>query len=94
MVTHDMRLVAEHADWVVVLAEGRSVYEGDLAGLFSQPGLVGSAGLAVPALGQVCAELHERAGTPPGLYTVAAFLAAAGMPRDPGIGSSRPRGGG
>lgn len=79
MVTHDMRLVAENADSLVVLAEGRSVYTGIPGGFFSQPELVEAAGLAIPALGRVSAELHETAGTPDGLLTAEAFSRAAGI---------------
>jgi hypothetical protein len=73
-----MRLVAEHADSLLVLARGRTVYQGRPAGFFSQPGLVSMAGLAVPALGRVCSGLRETAGTPQGLLTARAFLDAAG----------------
>jgi energy-coupling factor transporter ATP-binding protein EcfA2 len=78
MVTHDMRLISEEADSLVVLTEGRSVYAGAPGDFFSQPESVEAAGLAVPALGRVSAALHEAAGTPEGLLTVKGFLRAAG----------------
>ena len=89
MVTHDMRLVSEHADSLVVLVEGRSVYAGTPGDFFSQPELVEAAGLAIPALGRVSADLHETAGTPDGLLTARAFSRAAGI-----AGAVRPSGGG
>lgn len=78
MITHDMRLVAECADSLVVLAEGRVVYAGIPAGFFSRPALVAAAGLAVPALGRVAAGLHELVGAPEGLLTIADVTRAAG----------------
>lgn len=78
MVSHDMRLVSEYAESLLVLSEGRAVYLGSPEGFFSQPGLVEASGLAVPALGRVCAGLHALAGTPEGLHTLEAFLQLAG----------------
>jgi energy-coupling factor transporter ATP-binding protein EcfA2 len=78
MITHDMRLVSEYADSLLVLAAGRSVYWGDPAGFFSRPELVKAAGLSVPALGRVCTGLRDLAGTPDGLLTVRAFLEVLG----------------
>jgi energy-coupling factor transport system ATP-binding protein len=78
IVTHDMRLVSEYADSLLVLAEGRSVYAGIPGSFFSQPELARAAGLAVPALGRVSTDLHKTVGTPNGLLTVDAFLHAAG----------------
>jgi energy-coupling factor transport system ATP-binding protein len=83
MITHDMRLVSEHADSLLVLVDGRIVYEGSPAGFFSQSELVETSGLAVPTLGRVCAGLRRRAGTPEGLLTAQAFLSAAGA--GPGV---------
>jgi energy-coupling factor transport system ATP-binding protein len=95
MITHDMRLVSEHADSLLVLVGGRSVYAGSPAGFFSQPALVEASGLAVPILGRVCAGLREQAGTPEGLVTARAFLQAAGNggAARPG-GAARLKGGG
>jgi energy-coupling factor transporter ATP-binding protein EcfA2 len=78
MITHDMRLVAEYADSLLVLAEGRVVYSGRPAGFFSRPALVAEAGLAVPALGRVAAGLHELVGAPEGLLTIADLIRVAG----------------
>ncbi len=78
MITHDMRLVAEFADSLIVLSRGRPVYSGSPERFFSQPDLVEASGLAVPVLGRVCTGLREVAGTPEGLLTVGRFLSAAG----------------
>jgi energy-coupling factor transporter ATP-binding protein EcfA2 len=79
VITHDMSLVSEYADTLLVLAGGRSVYAGSPADFFSQPELVEAAGLAVPALGRVSLRLRDTAGTPNGLHTVGHFLVAAGL---------------
>ena len=56
IVTHDLQLVAEHATDTVVLAEGRVRTAGPTAALFSDPEILPSAGLRVPALQRVLAE--------------------------------------
>jgi energy-coupling factor transport system ATP-binding protein len=78
MITHDMRLVGEYADSLLVLAEGRAVYSGTPEDFFSRPEAVAAAGLSVPALGRVAAGLQLVAGTPAGLLSVEAFLSRAG----------------
>ncbi len=78
MITHDMRLVAEYADSLIVLAEGRVVYAGRPAGFFSRPALVAAAGLAVPALGRVAAGLQKLVGAPEGLLTISHLTRVAG----------------
>jgi energy-coupling factor transport system ATP-binding protein len=47
-ITHDMRLVAEVADRVVVMADGRIVFEGTPTQLFADPELLSAAGLRPP----------------------------------------------
>lgn len=56
IVTHDLQLVAEHATDTVVLADGRVRAAGPTAALFSDPAILPSAGLRVPALQRVLAE--------------------------------------
>jgi energy-coupling factor transporter ATP-binding protein EcfA2 len=87
MITHDMRLVSEYADSLLVLSGGRALYAGSPEAFFSRPSLVEAAGLDVPTLGRVCAGLHERAGTLAGLLTARDFLRAAA--RDGGDSSCR-----
>jgi energy-coupling factor transport system ATP-binding protein len=48
LVTHDMALVAEHADRVVVLDRGEIIADGAPAELFQQPELLARASLALP----------------------------------------------
>lgn len=50
VVTHDMQLVAEHADTAIVLADGRVVASGDAATVLGDEALVRSAGLRTPPL--------------------------------------------
>ena len=78
MITHDMRLVAEYADSLVVLVEGRVVYAGTPAGFFARPDAVAEGGLAVPALGRVAAGLHKLVGAREGLLTISDLTRAAG----------------
>jgi energy-coupling factor transport system ATP-binding protein len=50
VVTHDLQLVADHADRAVVLAEGRVLADATTAGLFGDPELLDRAGLRPPPL--------------------------------------------
>ncbi len=56
MITHDMRLVAEHARTVVVLVDGKVVYRGEPQGLFADAALMRRAQLAPPPM----VELRRR----------------------------------
>ena len=58
--THDMQLVAEWADRVVVLHEGRVLADTDPAGLFASPVVLGAARLVPPQVAQVGAALGVR----------------------------------
>jgi energy-coupling factor transporter ATP-binding protein EcfA2 len=78
MITHDMRLVAEYANSLLVLAGGRALYVGDPAGFFAQPGLVEAASMAMPAVAQVGLRLQDAEGIRGGLLTARAFLDGAG----------------
>jgi energy-coupling factor transport system ATP-binding protein len=78
MITHDMRLVCEYADSLLVLSAGRVVYEGGPADFFARPGLVEESGLSMPVLGRVSGALRDPAGLPGDVLTVRDFLAAAG----------------
>ena len=48
LITHEMKLVAEHANRVVVMAGGRIVLDADARGAFSDPGLLRSSKLLPP----------------------------------------------
>jgi len=52
MITHDMRLVAEYADDVIVLSNGELKAKGHPRSIFSQPQLLKEAGLDVPPLAE------------------------------------------
>jgi energy-coupling factor transporter ATP-binding protein EcfA2 len=80
MITHDMRLVAEHATHLLVLAEGQAAFAGSPADFFSHPPLVEAAGLEMPVAGRVSVGLLQRSD-PCGLLTIDAVLTAAGEAR-------------
>jgi energy-coupling factor transport system ATP-binding protein len=77
MITHDMRIVADYASRVLVLAGGRLIYTGSPAGLFAQPGVVAEARLSLPAVAEVGLRLEATAAIREGLLTARAFLEAA-----------------
>ncbi len=88
MITHDMRLVAEHADELLVLSRGRPIYAGPPGDFFSRPQLVEQARLVLPVLGLVAKGLLGDAGVQAGLLTVRAFVEVAG---DPSVLEGGPR---
>jgi energy-coupling factor transport system ATP-binding protein len=90
MVTHDMRLVAENADALVVLNGGEVAFAGEPADFFRRPADVEGAGLAMPALGVVSHLLHCEAGTPNGLHTLRRFTQVAGHAADHAGGARGP----
>lgn len=60
-ITHDMRLVAEHADRCVVMSEGQAIFEGAPPDLFSRPEVLRRAKLRTPP----CFEFSRQLlGTP------------------------------
>lgn len=71
-ITHDMQLVAEYADHVAVMHEGRVICQGEPRALFQDAALLQQASLALPPL----AELANRLGLP-SLLTLAAWEAWA-----------------
>ncbi|WP_051208611.1 ABC transporter ATP-binding protein [Propionicicella superfundia] len=48
MVTHDLQLIAEHADRVVLMADGRVLHAGETRRVLGDEALLGSAGLRTP----------------------------------------------
>jgi len=62
MVTHDMRLVQEYAQRVIVMSEGRIHYDGDPTRLFEQVDILQSANLRLTLLQELLNEL-QRHGT-------------------------------
>ncbi len=62
LVSQDAERVAEFADRVAILDEGRIVVEGAPEAVFSQRALLEAAGLAAPQVSQVAEELNRRHG--------------------------------
>lgn len=55
IITHDMTLVAEHCNRVIVMNEGQVMAEGTPASVFSQPIMLGRSGLEPPDIAQIAA---------------------------------------
>ncbi|MEW6300760.1 MAG: energy-coupling factor transporter ATPase [Thermodesulfobacteriota bacterium] len=69
MITHDMRIVAEYAERVIVMHKGKVVADGTPAEVFSQREVLRSAYLAPPQISLLADELADT-GMPPGVTTV------------------------
>ena len=61
MITHDMRLVQEYATRVMVMSEGRAIYDGESARLFASAALLDEANLR-PTLLQEMLPIYEAEG--------------------------------
>lgn len=62
MITHDMRLVQEFASRVLVMADGKILYEGDPAKLFASEDLLQAANLRPTLLQELLKEYQNRGG--------------------------------
>lgn len=60
LITHDMKLVAEHARRVVVLSQGRVLLDSDPRGAFSDLDVLRESNLQPPAITQLAHRLAER----------------------------------
>jgi energy-coupling factor transport system ATP-binding protein len=60
MITHDMRLVQEYADRVVVMSQGKILYDGVTGGLFSRGDILKEANLRPTILHSLLEALRER----------------------------------
>jgi energy-coupling factor transport system ATP-binding protein len=58
LITHDMRLVAEHAEWVILLHQGRLVAEGATQEIFSRPELLAQVSAAPAPVTRLSQELR------------------------------------
>ncbi|MET3662945.1 ABC transporter ATP-binding protein [Aquamicrobium ahrensii] len=89
LITHDMGLVAENADRVVVMYAGRKVEEASVERFFSQPSHPYSRGLlgALPKLGSSLQEKSERLREIPGVVPKLSGL-PAGCPFQPRCGEA------
>ncbi len=76
MITHDMNLVADYAQHVVVMAEGRILFHGTPEAAFVQPNLLAEAHLTLPPLTELSKRLAARFPDWPRLHTVRQYLAA------------------
>lgn len=68
--THDMQLVAEWANRVIVMNRGRLIHNGTRESVFGNPGLLQTAGLTAPQI----LELSRSLGLPRLCYTVDEFV--------------------
>jgi energy-coupling factor transporter ATP-binding protein EcfA2 len=65
MITHDVRLVAEWADRAMVISGGRLLFDGAPLHMFSDPALLGEAGLLVPPVFEISRMLADaKPGSP------------------------------
>ena len=60
MITHDMRLVQEYADRVVVMSQGKILYDGGTGGLFNRGDILAEANLRPTILHSLLEALRER----------------------------------
>jgi energy-coupling factor transport system ATP-binding protein len=75
LVTHDMRLVAEHAKRAVVLVGGRVAFDGDTRELFRQRAVLSQAQLKLPRITHLANRLSAE-GMPPDVMTSEEFADA------------------
>lgn len=79
-VTHDMELVAACGRRVIVLADGRVVFDGSPARLFRRRGELEGWGLVAPLVPRLCAALREAGVSAPGGAAVKSGLTSACQP--------------
>lgn len=60
IITHDMQLAADHAERVIVLAEGRVIADGSPDEIFLQPDLLQSAALTMPPIAELSLALRAN----------------------------------
>ena len=75
LITHEMPLVAEYADRVVVLRQGQVIGDDTPAALFDQPELLAPTSLAPPEAARL-AQALQPLGMPAGIATPEGFVAA------------------
>ena len=69
LVTHDMDIIAEHADKILVLHQGKLAFDGTCTNLFSNADLTASLGLDLPESVRISQELGLKLSlTPQELY--------------------------
>jgi energy-coupling factor transport system ATP-binding protein len=75
LIAHDMRLVAEHATRAAVMLDGRVLFDGPPAELFTRRAVLRQARLAAPPVVRLAQRL-ECYGLPPGIVSLDQFVAA------------------
>jgi energy-coupling factor transport system ATP-binding protein len=60
MITHDVRLVAEWADRVLVISSGKLQFDGSPEAMFADDGLIAEAGLLTPPVYEISKALAAR----------------------------------
>lgn len=75
LITHDMRLVADYAQRVLLLREGRVIADDTPSQLFDRPELLATTGVHPPQVARLAALLQAE-GMPPGICTVDGFCEA------------------
>jgi energy-coupling factor transport system ATP-binding protein len=75
VITHDMRMVLEHANRVVVMSAGQILYDGQPAELVQQPELLSQARLTLPPLARLSALLATQMPQLRPVITLADYLA-------------------
>jgi energy-coupling factor transport system ATP-binding protein len=75
VITHDMRMVLEHANRVVVMSAGQILYDGQPAELVQQPELLSQARLTLPPLARLSALLATQMPQLRPVVTLADYLA-------------------
>jgi ABC-type glutathione transport system ATPase component len=74
-ITHDMQLVADYVDRVIVMQAGSIVADGSLRAVFGQEGLLTQTSLALPPVTRLARRLAP-CGLPGNLFTVDEFAGA------------------
>ena len=69
LITHDVRLMAEHAGRVIVMHAGRVLFDGSPVNLFGQRQVLTAARLTVPPVVRLAQRLAPF-GVPPSIRTV------------------------
>jgi len=77
LITHDMDLVARYCNQVVVMEEGKVVFQGPVEELCRSPWVIKSGSLVLPEVCELAERLRRNAGIPIGDFlTVDAFVEA------------------
>jgi energy-coupling factor transporter ATP-binding protein EcfA2 len=70
LITHDMELVAEYAERIVVMKQGRVLLDGPTAKVFLSTDKLNEAGIIPPLLSRLCFDLQKQGINVPPILTV------------------------